>query len=83
MWIFISQRVLVTSIRNPISCEASATLGWEMLETLYPATAAIRRTFFDVHNPATVAEQLTIQHSHHGSLENVVTTGRPPDTSTR
>jgi hypothetical protein len=58
----------------------SATLGWEILETLHPATAAIRRTLFDAHNPAADLEQiqqLTIQHSHHGSLENVVTMGQP------
>jgi hypothetical protein len=60
----------------------SATLGWEMLETLYPATAAIRRMLFDAHNQAAVAD-LATQHPHHGSLENVVTMGQPPDTSTR
>jgi hypothetical protein len=43
---------------------------------------------FDGHNPAAVAEleevrHLTVQHYHHGSLENVVTMSQPPGTSAR
>jgi hypothetical protein len=66
----------------------SATLGWEMLQPIYPAKTGIRRTLAHAHDPAAVAEpeqiqQLTIQHPQHDSLENVETMGQPPYTSTR
>jgi hypothetical protein len=51
MCIFINLCVVITSVQNPIHCEAC----FIHQQQVYPAAAALHRTLFDAHNPATVS----------------------------
>jgi hypothetical protein len=68
IWIFTIPSVMVTSIQNPIPCDAFVIhqqhftgKGW--LEMLRPAAVAIFRTLFNTHNTVAVVQ---LEHAVQG-----------------